>query len=126
MEKIYTKILLGLFLLPVIVISGIYLRKKARPYNNILFTAHKIVAVVYLIFTVLVIINFIRDSSREGILPFLLALTASLILFSFITGALQSFEKPPPAIINIIHKVSSYLIIICLPLIFILLCNFNI
>lgn len=126
MDTIYTKILIGLFLLPVIVISGIYLRKKSRPYNNILFTGHKIIAVVYLIFTVLVIISFFRNASREGILPFLLALTASLILFSFVTGALQSFEKPPPAIINIIHKVSSYLIIICLPLTFILLYNFNI
>jgi len=123
METIFTKILIILFSLPFILISGIFLRKKSRPYNKILFTFHKIVAVVYIIFTILVIRSFSRDPGPEGIFAFLLVFTAALILFSFITGALQSFEKPPPSVVSVTHKVSSYLMFICLPLTFIIYYN---
>ena len=123
MESIFTKILIILFSLPVILVSGIFLRKKSRPYNNILFTVHKIIAVVYIIFTILVLRSFLKDPGPEGIFAFLLIFTAALIVFSFITGALQSFEKPPPSIVSIIHKASSYLMFICLPLTFIIYYN---
>lgn len=123
METFFTKILIILFSLPVIMISGIFLRKKSRPYNNILFTVHKLIAVVYIIFTILVIRRFLTDTGAEGIFIFLLLFTAALILFSFITGALQSFEKPPPSVVSVTHKVSSYLMFICLPLTFIIYYN---
>jgi len=123
METIFTKILIILISLPVILISGIYLRMKSRPYNNTLFTVHKIVAVVYIIFTILAIRSFLKDSGLEGFFGFLVIFTAALIFVSFITGALQSFEKPPPSIVSIIHKASSYIMFICLPLTFVLLYN---
>ena len=123
MEPMYTKMLIAVLLLPVILISGIYLRKRSRPYNNILFSVHKIVAVILIIFALLVLRNFLRNTSTDGLIIYLAISTAVLLLFSFITGALQSFERPPPLTIVIIHKVSSYLMFIFLPLFFILQYN---
>jgi len=123
MEPMYTKMLIAVLLLPVILISGIYLRKRSRPYNNILFSVHKIVAVILIIFALLVLRNFLRNTSTDRLIIYLAISTAVLLLFSFITGALQSFERPLPLTIVIIHKVSSYLMFICLPLSFILQYN---
>ncbi len=123
MEPMYTKMLMAVLSLPLILISGIYLRKRSRPYNNILFSVHKIVAVILIIFALIVLRNFLRNSSIDGLIIYLAILTAILLLFSFITGALQSFERPLPLTIVIIHKVSSYLMFISLPLFFILQYN---
>ena len=123
MEPMYTKMLIAVLSLPVILISGIYLRRRSRPYNNILFSVHKIVAVILIIFALIVLRYFLRNTSTDGLIIYLAILTAILLLFSFITGALQSFERPPPVTIVIIHKVSSYLMFISLPLSFILQYN---
>ena len=123
MEPMYTKMLIAVLSLPVILISGIYLRRRSRPYNNILFSVHKIVAVILIIFTLIVLRNFLRNTSTDRLIIYLAILTAILLLFSFITGALQNFERPPPLTIVIIHKVSSYLMFIFLPLFFILQYN---
>jgi len=121
MEPSLAKILAILIILPVIVLSGVFLRRASRPYNKLLFTLHKTAAVVAVIFSVIVIRLFIINSVAAGILVYLLYLTAFLILAGFISGALQSFERPPPAFVNIIHKVSSYLMMVFIPLTFLLL-----
>ena len=119
MESELTKIIIAASLLPIILVSGIILRKRARPFSNILFTIHKTIAVVYTIFTVIVFINFFRGNYPGDSVTFPVIVSLALIIISFITGALQSFEKPPPAALNIVHKVSSYLMFISLPLTFI-------
>lgn len=119
MESAGIKITILVLALHIILFSGIYLRKKSRPYNNIVFAIHKIVAVIFIIFIVLVMRASLTNESPDGIFVYLLVFTAFLALTSFITGVLQSFEKPPPAMVNIIHKVSSYLLFTCLALIFI-------
>lgn len=121
MEPTLTKILIVLIILPVIVLSGIFLRRASSPYNNMLFALHKTAAVASVIFSVIVIRIFIINPVAEGLLVYMLYFTAFLILAGFISGALQSFEKPPPVIVNIIHKVSSYLMLVCIPLTFLLL-----
>ena len=123
MESVFTKILVALIILPVIIISGIFLRKRSRPYNNALFTLHKTISVVFIIFAVLLIRIFIIIMAVEGVLSFLLILSVALMITSFVTGALQSFEKTPPEAVNRVHRISSYLMFPCILLTFILIYN---
>jgi hypothetical protein len=121
MDPTFSKMLIALFMLPVMIISGIYLRKKSRPYKQLPFTVHKVPAIIYIIFSLLVIIRFLNNYTPEGLMVCLIIFTLTLMLSSFVTGALQSFEKPPHVIIIITHKVGSYLLSICLPLTFLLI-----
>ncbi len=121
MDPTFTKMLIALLLLPVIIISGIYLRKKSRPYKQFPFTIHKTLAIAYIIFSVLVIIRFFKNYNPAGLMVFLIIITLALMISSFVTGALQSFEKPPHSIIIVTHKVSSYLLSLSLPLTFFLI-----
>lgn len=123
MESVFTKILLALVILPVIIISGIFLRKKSRPYNKALFSLHKTVSVVFIIFSVLLIRRFIISQAVEGLLSYLLILSVAFMITSFVTGALQSFEKAPPEAVNRVHRISSYLMFPFIPLTFILIYN---
>lgn len=125
MEPTMTKIFAVIILLPLIIVSGIFLRKKSRPYNNILFTLHKLLALAVIIFSIIVIRGALKNADISGYLFYLLILTAALLLFSLVTGALQSFEKEPPKIINTIHRVSSYTMFLIIPLSFILILFLN-
>lgn len=121
MESAGIKITILVLALHLILFSGIYLRKKSRPYNNLLFTLHKTIAVACIIFSILVIRSFLINLTLGGVLTFLLITTATLLLLTFISGVLQSFEKQAPKIVNKLHRLSSYLMLIFMPLTFILI-----
>ena len=121
MESELTKMIMAISLLPLIVITGIFLRIKKRPYNNVLFSIHKIIAFAFIVFSIIVFIRFFRGINTNIAISFLLLSTTALMILNFITGALQSFEKEAARIINILHKISSYLVIICLPISFIII-----
>jgi|GEM_PF-1565881 len=45
MKPILPRMLIAVILLPIIIISGIYLRIKSRPYKKALFAVHKTLTV---------------------------------------------------------------------------------
>jgi len=119
MDQADIKIIIAALSLPFILITGIYLRKKSRPYNKLVFSVHKIIDLTLIVLSV-IILRGLAISTTDGMPVFITVILAVLILLSFITGALQSFEKPPPGVIIITHKVASYMILVLLPLTYIL------
>ena len=86
------------FILPVIIflltlVSGVWLSNAGKPYNNAIFTIHKLIALGAV---VLAAIQIIRGFKTAGASPltimlFILAILAAIALFA--TGALMSLEK---------------------------------
>lgn len=123
MESALSKMIIAVSLLPVILIAGIILRIKSRPYNNLTFSVHKIIAVIYTVFVIIIFVNYFRELFTGGMLPVLVLSGVLFLVISFVTGALQSFEKPAPSFVVALHKISSYLMLVIIPASFILIYN---
>ena len=124
MDQTDIKFIIAALSLLFILISGIYLRKKSRPYNNLVFSVHKILDLTFIVLSVIISGGYAYGTTEE-MSVFITVILAVLILLSFITGALQSFKKPPPGVIIITHKVASYMILVLLPLSYILFIHNN-
>jgi hypothetical protein len=75
------------------IVTGLLLHKSGRPLNTSIFTIHKLTAVGLVIFMVLLIYNFLKDTNIE-ITTLLLIIVAGLsFLALFVSGALLSIEK---------------------------------
>ncbi len=84
----------GLFLC--IFVFGFWLSRSGKPYNVVIFTIHKLVAlgaVIYLATTVYKIHQLIPFNPAQ---IFFIALTAVCLLALFVTGALLSLDKVMP------------------------------
>jgi len=121
METLRLELILSAITFPCLIITGIWLRQKGRPYSTLPFTVHKLITIGAIILLWLIF----RDQGNwqialEGGL-IMLIISATLFLATFVSGALHSFEKPSPWIIGIIHKIAPYLLIISLIITFIIL-----
>ena len=97
----------GLFFL-FIFLSGYRLRHSGRPYNAIVLTVHKLIAVAAF---VLLVITMTR-SNREAALN-TIELTASVVtglsfLCLIVTGGLLSIDREMPAVISKLHQIAPY------------------
>jgi hypothetical protein len=88
---------------------GIWLRKLGKPYNVVVFTFHKILALLTLIFTGLAIIKLNQDIDVRTVELLIILATGFLFLTSFVSGALLSIGKPAHDSMKIAHKISSIL-----------------
>lgn len=102
------------FLFLFIVGSGIWVRKIGKPYNNLLFNIHKLIALGTVILTGIRLstLDPIQTFPRVAIL--LIALAALGVIGMFATGAFMSIKEVTPRAAQIIHKV--FPLMICLSL----------
>ena len=112
MDDLQLKIVLSILLMALLILSGIRLRRKARPYKTALFTVHKLTAIGVIILIWIILKTILNDPVIKGISQATIISAIIIALISFISGALQSFEKAAPGVIVISHKISSYLVII--------------
>ncbi len=90
-------------------IFGFWLLRAGRPYNSLLLTVHKLIALgtmVYIIF----IANRVR--LQTGLTTQALTstiVTVVLFMIGIISGGLVSLDKIAPVSISIIHKVTPFL-----------------
>ena len=104
-----------------IIASGIIMRQMGRPYKGVVFTLHKLSVLAAIVFAWISIKKLTEDLEISGNSWLALLITIILGILSFVSGALQSFEKPAPPFIKILHKICSYLLIIATILTFILI-----
>jgi hypothetical protein len=86
---------------------GICLSSLGKPYNAIIFTIHKVIAVISVVLIVLLFINLIQDTQTQALVMFLLIVAGISILALFATGALMSMGKMSYAISKTIHIIAS-------------------
>lgn len=114
METLNLELILTSIAFPGLIVTGIWLRRKGRPYNTILFTAHKLITIGIIILLWLTFrkIGNLHAGTEKGLIMALIS--GILFLVSFVSGAMQSFEKQSPWFIGIIHKIIPYFLIVSL------------
>jgi hypothetical protein len=91
-------------------LSGVWLSHSGRPINGVLFTIHKLIALVTVI-TIGVIVYRLHQAGDIRAIVQLTAIPVTAILFLglFVTGALLSRGMPLPQAILRIHQVAPLL-----------------
>ena len=122
MESVLTKSIIVLLLILITISSGILLRKKGKPYKAGIFTAHKLAIAAVVVLVVLIYIQHLQLFSFQGIGLALFILSSLILLISFVTGAVLSFEKFSTFKMQITHRIMSWLTILFIPIIW-LVCH---
>ena len=109
MSGVFLRTLLTGGLLLLSIGTGFLLSKTNRPLPTGLFTLHKLLAVVAIVFA-----SFALDSLRyidPSPSPLLLIATASLLLIVLITGALLSFDRFASPSLIASHQITTWLLL---------------
>jgi len=106
---------------PLLVLTGIWLRIKGKPYNSLLFTAHKLISIGIIIILWLAISSVAKKQvfSNNGLI--MVICSGIILIISFSSGAGQSFERDAPWAVKIIHKITAYLLPVILVITFIMI-----
>lgn len=113
-------ILIGIFYI-VMIITGLLLSKRGRPLNTILFTIHKITAVLAIILTIMLAHKMQKEIAINPGEISVVAIAGICLAMTFISGALLSFDKLVHPVTSTIHKIFPYLSILSAAITFYLL-----
>ena len=88
--------------------TGFRLSRSGKPYNQIIFNVHKLIALAGVVLFIVILVRTSRAVllGPVGIITGAFALVVFLGLF--ITGALLSIEKPMPEFVSKLHHIMPY------------------
>lgn len=101
-----SNIIIALSLFIISFVFGIWLSRLGKPLNVVVFTVHKIAAVLALVFTVIIIYNLQKPVSLGTTEVSSIIVTVLFLLLTVISGVLLSFNKPVNNSLLLIHKIS--------------------
>jgi len=97
-----------------IIVFGIILNRTGKPYNTIIFTIHKLVALALIVYSFIyvrqLLISYKGELSISRVLLVSIMLVLISILLLFITGALMSIGVLSLKVIRIIHLLSTIIL----------------
>lgn len=89
MEKI---IIIGILSI-ITILTGFVLHNLGRPLNTLIFTIHKLSALVAVILIGMLIYNFLKSTGANPLILFLTIFVVLSIIALFVSGALLSIDK---------------------------------
>lgn len=104
--------IIATILLLVIIISGVWLKRRGTPYSRLVITAHKLISLAFIAMGVIAVkkaIEFYGVSITDIVL---LAFLALAIIISLVSGGIMSHHNSATRWLVILHTVSSFLIVI--------------
>jgi hypothetical protein len=103
-------IAIGLFLC--IFVFGFWLSRSGKPYNLVIFTIHKLVALGAVIYLAATVYKVQHAAALNPGYTIIISLTALCYITAFVTGALLSLDKAMPLIILRMHRIAPYLTVL--------------
>ncbi|MBN2518882.1 MAG: hypothetical protein JXB17_00115 [Bacteroidales bacterium] len=113
-------IVTGIFFI-VMIVSGIWLSKLGRPLNNGVFTIHKLISLLTIVFSVITVYQLQKNIELRNIDVVFIIITGIAFLVSFVSGALLSFDNLVNKFILTFHKTSPVLLVISIAILIYLL-----
>ncbi len=110
MQTIDSQTLIAGLLFPITLASGVWLSSAGKPYNSLLFTIHKLVALGAVIASAITLYQVRAGVDMTALALGAIVLTGALVLGLFITGALLSIGKPDHMAILTVHRVAPLLV----------------
>lgn len=99
-----------------IIIMGFVTKGMGRPLNTAVFTVHKLMALAFVVYSVINVIGLLKNSQTNALMWAMIFVSGLLVITLFATGAILSFEKPAAKIIQILHNISPTLLMISIGL----------
>lgn len=93
---------------------GFWLSQMGRPYNDLLFDAHRLVALGAAAVGGLTAFHLLRDLSAPVLAWIVLAAATLLVIVLFVSGALMSMEQVDYALTLAVHRVSLLALVVVL------------
>ena len=93
---------------------GFWLSKAGRPYNGLLFNAHKLIALAGVVVAAIQIAKNLAPANSSALLIVLLVVAAISIIALFASGALLSADKLNYFIMRSTHNIALGLMILAL------------
>ena len=112
MNPMTSKVIVTGLLLLFTFLSGVWLSHSGRPYNTVIFTLHKLIALGAVIFTVVTVQQLRTGMDTRTLALGAVVVTGLLFLALFASGALLSIGKPDHIAILTIHRVAPLLAVI--------------
>ena len=100
---------------------GVWLSNSGKPYNGILFNAHKLIALGAVILTAVQLFEVLKDTSLQVVPILLIVIAVVCVIALFATGALMSLGQLNYDTMLTIHKVAPVLVAIVMAVIVYLL-----
>jgi hypothetical protein len=101
----------GLFFL-VIFLFGFWLSRSGKPYNQAVFTIHKLIALAAIVFLVTIIYKMHQAAPLGPAQMTAIGITALCFAATILTGGLLSIDKAMPAIVLRVHQITPYLTVL--------------
>ena len=94
-------------------VSGVWLSHSGKPYNSMIFTIHKLIALATVIIIGMNVYHLFRAMDGNTLVALsVIAVSGLLFLALFISGALLSLGKPVPEAVLKIHQVAPLLALV--------------
>lgn len=104
----------GVFLLTLV--FGLWLSRRGKPYNGILFNLHKLIALAAAVLTAVQVYGLLKAAHPQALPSVLCVLVGLAVVALFVTGALLSMNKPAYSTLRTIHNVAPIVAVISLAL----------
>jgi len=86
--------------------SGVWLSNAGKPYNNAIFTIHKLIALGAVVLAAIQMVEGIKTADITTLLIVLAVVAILAVIALFATGALMSLDKQPYKIWLFIHQIA--------------------
>ena len=106
MELLEFKNVLSAIFFILMILSGIWMSRKGKPYNVLLFNFHKLISVATLVMIILIILAWSQVSSLTGSFMVLMILAGLVFVILMITGGLLNVKKETPPALLYTHRIS--------------------
>jgi hypothetical protein len=92
--------------------SGFWLTRSGKPYNTIVLTIHKLISVVAVVFLVVTMVQ-VNKAARLNAGELAASIVTGLFFVgTFTTGALLTGDKPMPAVVLWLHRITPFLTVL--------------
>ena len=86
-------------------IFGAWLGIDGKPYNNAIFTIHKLFALAFVVLTIIKLIPYLKETSLGGMMIILLIVAALSIIGLFASGAAMSIIEGSKPLLLWLHRI---------------------
>ena len=92
--------------------SGFWLTRSGRPYSTIVVTIHKLISVGAFVFLAVSLYRISRGVPLSAAVMAAGVITGLLFLGTIATGAMLTAERPMPAVVLWLHRITPFLTVV--------------
>lgn len=100
------KVSINLVLSVITILLGFILHRSGKPYNNVLFTFHKLATLGFIVFISFILAEYSNTDGLSGFLLIFLVLALLSAIALLVSGALLRLDKKFEAMLQV-HRIST-------------------